>query len=152
MCIRDHEKGLHMSVHSKASTTWNGTLAEGSGTTTLASGAATFAVNWKARSEGSDTTSTPEELIAAAHASCYSMALAHALKEAGATPEEIETSADVTFVPGEGIKTSALTVRAKVTDIDEEKFSKVAHEAKDGCPVSEALAGIDISLESATLL
>lgn len=140
-----------MAVHSKASTTWNGSLKDGSGTTSFATGVASLGVDWKARSEGSDATTTPEELIAAAHASCYSMALAHALSEAGASPEHIDASADVTFVPGEGIKSSVLTVTAKVSDIDQAKFAEIAEEAKAGCPVSQALAGIDISLESATL-
>lgn len=141
-----------MSVHSKASTTWNGSLKDGSGTTSLATGAATLGVDWKARSEGSDSTTTPEELIAAAHASCYSMALSNALTEAGATPEQIDASAVVTFVPGEGITSSVLTVSAKVSGIDQARFGEVAEEAKAGCPVSQALSGVEISLESATLL
>lgn len=141
-----------MAVHSKASTVWNGSLADGKGTTTLATGAATLAVNWKARSEGSGSTTTPEELIAAAHASCYSMALSHALSQAGTPPEQIETSAEVEFVPGEGIKSSILTVSAKVPGIDQVAFTEFAEEAKAGCPVSQALAGVHIGLESATLL
>ncbi|MFW7415120.1 OsmC family peroxiredoxin [Demequina sp. SO4-18] len=141
-----------MTVHSKASTVWNGSLADGSGTTTLATGAATLAVDWKARAEGSESTTTPEELLAAAHASCYSMALSNALSEIGSPPEQIETSAVVTFVPGEGIRSSVITVSARVPGIDQMKFSEMAEEAKDGCPVSQALAGVHIALESATLL
>ncbi|GMA37587.1 hypothetical protein GCM10025876_37910 [Demequina litorisediminis] len=90
-----------MAIHSKASTVWKGGLADGSGTTALASGVATVGVNWKARSEGSETTTTPEELLAAAHASCYAMALSHALGENGTPPTEISVEAEVTFVPGE---------------------------------------------------
>ncbi|MFN3867357.1 MAG: OsmC family peroxiredoxin [Demequina sp.] len=141
-----------MAVHSKASTVWNGSLADGTGTTTLGTGAASLAIDWKARAEGSESTTTPEELIAAAHASCYSMALSHALSEAGTPPEQIETSAEVSFVPGEGIKSSLLTVSARVPGIDQVQFSQFADEAKDGCPVSQALAGVHIALESATLL
>lgn len=141
-----------MAVHSKASTVWNGSLADGTGTTTLGTGAASLGIDWKARAEGSESTTTPEELIAAAHASCYSMALSHALSEAGTPPEQIETSAEVSFVPGEGIKSSLLTVSARVPGIDQVQFSQFADEAKDGCPVSQALAGVHIALESATLL
>ncbi|WP_062133811.1 OsmC family peroxiredoxin [Demequina aestuarii] len=141
-----------MAVHSKASTVWHGSLAEGAGTTTLATGVASLAVDWKARAEGSESTTTPEELIAAAHASCYSMALSHALSEAGTPPEQIETSAEVTFVPGEGITSSVLTVTATVPGIDQMRFSEFAEDAKENCPVSQALAGTHVALESATLL
>ena len=102
-----------MSVTSKASATWQGSLLEGAGSVTLeSSGLGAFDVNWKARSEGSDSVTTPEELIAAAHSSCYSMALSHALAGNGTPPETLNTSAKVTFVPGTGITGSHLTVRA----------------------------------------
>lgn len=141
-----------MAVHSKASTTWTGGLADGSGTTALASGVATVGVNWKARSEGSADTTTPEELLAAAHASCYAMALSHALGEHGTPPQQIDVSADVTFVPGEGVRSSALTVTASVAGLDQAAFAEIAEDAKENCPVSKALAGVQISLENATLL
>lgn len=138
-----------MAVTSSASTVWNGGLADGSGTTTLKSGIETQ-VTWKARTEGSGQT-TPEELIAAAHASCFSMALSHALGEAGHAPSTISTSAEVGFVPGEGITGSTLTVTATVPGLDQAEFERIANEAKAGCPVSQALAGIEITLASATL-
>ncbi|WP_084078337.1 OsmC family peroxiredoxin [Demequina sp. NBRC 110057] len=141
-----------MAVHSKASTVWKGSLTEGSGTTALASGVATVGVNWKARSEGSATTTTPEELLAAAHASCYAMALSNALGEKGTPPTEISVEAEVTFVPGEGVTQSVLTVKASVPGLDQVGFGEVAEDAKENCPVSKALAGVQISLESATLL
>lgn len=139
-----------MSVTSKASATWQGSLLEGAGSVTFeSSGLGTFDVNWKARSEGSDSVTTPEELIAAAHSSCYSMALSHALAGNGTPPETLNTSAKVTFVPGTGITGSHLTVRAVVPGLDAEKFAELAEGAKAGCPVSQALAGIEITLDAA---
>ncbi|MFC7790255.1 OsmC family peroxiredoxin [Microbacterium sp. MAHUQ-60] len=138
-----------MSVTSEAATTWTGSLAEGSGTVAFSSSnLGTFPIDWKARSEGSDTTTTPEELIAAAHASCFSMALAHALSENGTPPERINASASVTFKPGTGITGSHLNVNATVPGITPEKFQEIAEGAKTGCPVSQALAGIEITLEA----
>jgi osmotically inducible protein OsmC len=139
-----------MSVTSKASATWQGSLLEGAGSVTFeSSGLGAFDVNWKARSEGSDSVTTPEELIAAAHSSCYSMALSHALAGNGTPPETLNTSAKVTFVPGTGITGSHLTVRAVVPGLDAEKFAELAEGAKAGCPVSQALAGIEITLDAA---
>jgi osmotically inducible protein OsmC len=138
-----------MSVTSKASAVWQGSLLEGAGSVTFeSSGLGTFDVNWKARSEGSDSVTTPEELIAAAHSSCYSMALSHALAGNGTPPESLNTSAAVTFVPGTGITGSHLTVRAVVPGLDAEKFAELAEGAKAGCPVSQALAGIEITLDA----
>lgn len=138
-----------MPVTSEATTTWTGSLAEGSGTVAFSSSnLGTFPINWKARSEGSDTTTTPEELIAAAHASCFSMALSHALSENGTPPERVNTSASVTFKPGVGISGSHLNVNAVVPGLSPEDFQKLANEAKTGCPVSQALAGIEITLEA----
>ena len=138
-----------MSVTSKASATWQGSLLEGAGSVTFeSSGLGAFDVNWKARSEGSDSVTTPEELIAAAHSSCYSMALSHALAGNGTPPESLNTSAAVTFVPGTGITGSHLTVRAVVPGLDAEKFAELAEGAKAGCPVSQALAGIEITLDA----
>ena len=138
-----------MSVTSKASAAWQGSLLEGAGSVTFeSSGLGTYDVNWKARSEGSDSVTTPEELIAAAHASCYSMALSHALAGNGTPPQSLNTSSAVTFVPGTGITGSHLTVRAVVPGLDAEKFAELAEGAKAGCPVSAALAGIEITLDA----
>jgi len=138
-----------MPVTSEAASTWTGSLMEGSGTVAFSSSnLGTFPINWKARSEGSDTTTTPEELIAAAHASCFSMALSHALAENGTPPERVNTSASVTFKPGVGITGSHLNVNAVVPNLTPEAFQEIAVDAKNGCPVSQALAGIEITLEA----
>lgn len=141
-----------MTVTSKAQTTWHGDLTGGSGRTSVASGAfGEVDVNWKARSEGSASTTTPEELLAAAHASCYSMALSNGLAQNGTPPVRLEVSAAVTFVPGTGITTSELTVRADVPGVDADQFAVFAADAKDNCPVSQALKGVEITLGSVTL-
>jgi osmotically inducible protein OsmC len=138
-----------MTVTSEATTAWKGGLADGSGAVTfVSSGLGTFDVNWKARSEGSTSTTTPEELIAAAHASCFSMALSHALGENGTPPESIDATASVSFTPGTGITGSHLNVNAVVPGLSAEDFERIASEAKTGCPVSQALAGISITLEA----
>ncbi|MBZ4488599.1 OsmC family peroxiredoxin [Microbacterium sp. cx-55] len=138
-----------MSVTSEATTQWTGTLAQGSGEIALeSSNQGPFAVNWKARSEGSTSVTTPEELLGAAHSSCFSMALAHALAENGTPPEQIQTTASVTFIPGTGITGSHLNVQATVPGISADDFARIAAEAKTGCPVSAALAGIEITLEA----
>ncbi|MFT4306128.1 MAG: OsmC family peroxiredoxin [Microbacterium sp.] len=138
-----------MSVTSDATTTWQGSLVEGSGEIALeSSNQGPFAVDWKARSEGSDAVTTPEELLAAAHSSCYSMALSHALAGNGTPPQRIETTASVTFVPGTGITGSHLNVNAVVPGLSAEEFARLAAEAKVGCPVSQALAGVEITLEA----
>jgi lipoyl-dependent peroxiredoxin len=143
-----------MHAESSATTSWQGTLARGSGTTTFASGAAgPIEVSWARRTERSAGTTSPEELIAAAHASCYSMALAHELAEAGATPEHLDVSATVTFELVDGAPTvsrSALTVRGSVGGIDADGFASAAAAAKEGCPVSRALKGnVEITLDAA---
>lgn len=136
---------------STARTEWNGDLTSGSGTTTLASGVGTFSVNWKARSEGQDATTTPEELLAAAHASCFSMALSHGLTEAGTPPTSLTTDARVTFKPGEGITGIELAVVGVVPGIDADTFATAATDAKANCPVSAALRAVPISLVEAML-
>lgn len=138
-----------MAITSNAKTVWTGGLADGSGRTSLASGT-DFDINWKARSEQLGQV-TPEELIAAAHASCFSMALSHALGEANHEPTEINTTVTVGFEPGKGITGSTLTVTATVPGISADEFQAIAEDAKANCPVSQALAGIEITLESATL-
>ena len=144
-----------MAAERRADTVWEGSLTEGSGTiTSTGSGALpALPVTWASRTESSDGRTSPEELIAAAHAACFSMALSGALAQAGNPPERLETSATVTFVPGTGITKSALTVRGRVPGIDESAFLEAAEGAKDGCPVSGALKGnveltLDASLES----
>lgn len=138
-----------MPVTSEATSTWTGSLMEGSGTVAFSSSnLGTFPIDWKARSEGSDTTTTPEELIAAAHASCFSMALSHALAENGTPPERVNASASVTFKPGVGITGIHLNVNASVPGLTPEAFQTLAEDAKVGCPVSQALAGVEITLEA----
>lgn len=138
-----------MSVISKASAAWQGSLLDGAGSVAFdSSGLGRFELNWKARSEGSGSVTTPEELIAAAHASCFSMALSHALAGNGTPPESVNTTSEVTFVPGTGITGSHLTVHAVVPGLDAEKFAELAAGAKAGCPVSQALAGIEITLDA----
>jgi len=121
----------------------------GSGTTSLdSSDAAEFPVTWAARSEGVSGKTNPEELLGAAHSACYSMAFAHALAGNGTAPESLQVTAAVTFVPGEGITGSHLLVSAKIPGLSEEDFQRIAEDAKQNCPVSQALAGIPITLEA----
>ncbi|WP_104117450.1 OsmC family protein [Arthrobacter sp. B1805] len=135
-----------------AHTVWSGDLPTGSGQVTLdSSGIGTYDVTWKARAEQSEGKTSPEELIAAAHSACFSMAFSHALGEEGKTPEHVETKAEVDFQPGTGITAIRLTLEATVPGLSEEDFQRVAQAAKEGCPVSQALAAVkDITL-SATL-
>jgi osmotically inducible protein OsmC len=106
-------------------------------------------VTWASRSEEPSGKTSPEELIAAAHATCFSMALAHGLAQAGNAPERLETSATVTFQPGEGITKIALTVRGQVPGVDEAAFQEAAQGAKENCPVSQALASVpEITLDA----
>ena len=138
-----------MALDSTASTHWEGDLFDGSGTTTLASGAAgPLTVDWKARSEESGGKTSPEELIAAAHASCYSMALSNGLAKAGNAPTSLDVTATATFVPGTGITGMKLVLSAEVPGLDADGLRAAAEAAKDGCPVSQALAGnVPITLE-----
>jgi lipoyl-dependent peroxiredoxin len=138
-----------MAITSNATATWKGDLGTGSGTASLGSGS-NFDMTWKARAEQAGG-STPEELIAGAHASCFSMALSNTLAEAGHTAESLDTAAKVSFVAGTGITTSVLSVTGRVPGIDQAQFQDYAEQAKAGCPVSQALAGVDIRLEAATL-
>jgi len=138
-----------MTATSEAKTAWKGDLFEGEGVVSFASsGIGSFPVNWKARAEGSDSVTTPEELMAAAHSSCFSMAFSLALTQNGTPPTSIDTTASVTFKPGTGITGSHLNVNADVPGISQEDFDRIAAEAKAGCPVSQALAGIEITLEA----
>jgi len=138
-----------MSVTSEATTLWFGDLFSGSGTTSLdSSDAAEFPVSWAARSEGVSGKTNPEELLGAAHSACFSMAFANELATAGTPPESLQVTAAVTFEPGKGITGSHLLVSAKIPGITEEDFQRIATAAKENCPVSQALAGIPITIES----
>ena len=138
-----------MSVTSEATTLGSGDLTSGAGTTKLdSSGAAEFDVTWAARSEGVATKTNPEELLAAAHSACFSMAFSGALGKNGTPPESLHVTAAVTFEPGTGITGSHLLVSAKIPGISDEVFQRLADEAKTGCPVSRALAGITVTLEA----
>ena len=128
-----------------AQVTWEGSLLEGSGTIEqVGSGAfAPLPVTWASRSEdASGGKTSPEELLAAAHAACFSMALSNGLAKAGTPPERLETSATVTFVPGTGITKIALTVDGRVPGLDQDGFQAAAQTAKENCPVSQALASV----------
>lgn len=140
-----------MATERRAAVTWSGDLLTGSGTITeVTSG--TFGpldVSWPSRTEEPGGRTSPEELIAAAHASCYCMALSHGLAGAGTPPDELSATATVTFVPGTGITKSVLTVVGRVPGVDEAGFIAAAQAAKDGCPVSKALAGnVELSVEA----
>jgi lipoyl-dependent peroxiredoxin len=139
-----------MAVVSKASAVWVGGLATGSGIITAASGALPeLPISWKKRAEEREGGTSPEELIAAAHAGCFAMALSHGLGQAGTPPARLETAAAVTFQPPEGITAIHLTVRGQVPGLTPDAFQQAAEAAKAGCPVSKALAGVpSITLEA----
>lgn len=140
-----------MAAERTANAVWEGSLMEGSGTITeTGSGALPeLPVTWASRAESPEGRTSPEELIAAAHAACFAMALSHALAQAGNPPERLETSATITFVPGTGITKAALTVVGRVPGIDENAFHEAADGAKDGCPVSGALKGnVELTLDA----
>jgi lipoyl-dependent peroxiredoxin len=143
-----------MATDRKATAQWNGDLMSGQGTVSLdTSGVAgPLDVSWPSRAEDASGRTSPEELIAAAHATCYSMAFSNILAKAGHAPERLDTSAVVTFSleGGAHISKVALTVRGTVPGITDEDFLSAAQQAKEGCPVSKALAGnVDISLDAA---
>jgi len=139
-----------MALRSTGRTHWDGDLFDGSGVTSLDSGATEpMAVTWKARAEDHGGITSPEELIASAHASCYSMAFANILAKNETPPTSLDVVATATFVPGEGITLMELSVTGSVAEISEETFSDLAETAKNGCPVSQALAGnVPITLEA----
>jgi lipoyl-dependent peroxiredoxin len=133
-----------MATQRRAEVTWQGSLMDGAGTIDrVGSGAfGPLDVTWASRAEDPAGRTSPEELIAAAHASCFSMALSHALAQAGSAPERLSTAATVTFVPGTGITAIALEVTGRVPGLDDAGFQEAAEGAKNGCPVSKALAGV----------
>jgi osmotically inducible protein OsmC len=134
----------------KSTAVWQGTLKEGKGRMSLGSGAFEGAYSFDSRFE-SGTGTNPEELLGAAHAGCFSMALSHALAQAGFPPREVATEAQVALDKGpEGftITRSDLVTKADVPGIDAALFARLAEEAKKGCPVSRALKGVEISLQA----
>lgn len=139
-----------MAAISKADAVWEGDLTSGKGRVKVASGAISeFPVTWATRADRQHGGTSPEELIAAAHAACYSMAFSNGLAKAGHKPERLNTSAEVEFVPGTGITTITLTVKGHIHGLDAAEFQKLAEAAKVGCPVSQALKGnVEIKLHA----
>jgi osmotically inducible protein OsmC len=139
-----------MAAESRATTVWEGDLSSGSGTTSVASGAVPeLQVSWPARTERAEGTTSPEELLAAAHTSCFCMALSAGLAKGGNPPERLEATTTVSFIPGEGVKSSRLSVRGRVPGIDQAAFEQAAEGASQGCPISQALKGnIEITVEA----
>jgi lipoyl-dependent peroxiredoxin len=149
---------MHMPAIRRAEVAWSGDLATGKGTVSgVSSGAFSgLPVSWASRTESADGLTSPEELVAAAHASCFAMAFSGRLGRAGAPPERLTVSADVTFdklEAGWRVVSSHLTVRGVVPGMSNEDFVAEAEAAKDGCPISQALKGnvalsVDAALES----
>jgi lipoyl-dependent peroxiredoxin len=143
-----------MATERRAEVTWQGSLMDGSGTIESV-GSGSFGpldVSWPARTEDQGGDTSPEELIAAAHAACFSMALSHALAQEGHPADHLSVSAVVTFQPGEGIQRSVIDVEGNVPGIDETAFRQAAEQAKENCPVSKALAGnVELELAGARL-
>ncbi|GAA2965120.1 OsmC family protein [Streptomyces enissocaesilis] len=138
-----------MAATRQAHTVWEGDLFKGTGTVTFdSSGIGEYPVSWPARTEEPNGRTSPEELIAAAQSSCYNMAFSNVLAKAGTPPTRLDTKAEVTFVPGEGITRVHLTVQGEVPGMDEADFVKAAEEGKANCPVSQALAGTTITLSA----
>lgn len=136
----------------RANVVWSGNLFKGSGTFELASSEAVrdLPVTWASRTERPDGKTSPEELIAAAHASCYAMAFSGVLAEMGNDPEELNITAVCTFdVDQVKVTTMVLDVRGRVPGLDAESFQSAAEQAEQGCPVSNALRGnVDIQLNA----
>ena len=138
-----------MATTRTANAHWEGSLFEGKGRVSLdSSGIGEYDVSWPARTEEPNGVTSPEELIAAAHSTCFSMAFSNELTKAGHTVETIDTKAEVGFQPGKGITGSHLTVRAAVPGISADEFQRIAEAAKAGCPVSQALTGTTITLDA----
>lgn len=139
-----------MASESKATTVWEGSLEKGRGETTTDSGTLSqVEVTWPARVERTSGTTSPEELLAAAHATCYCMGLSHELGGAGHAPERLEATVTVAFVAGEGVKSSHIEVSGKVEGIDQAAFDAAAQAAGEGCPISGALKGnVEITVEA----
>ena len=139
-----------MATTRTANAHWEGSLTEGKGRVSLdSSGLGSYDVTWASRAEDPNGRTSPEELIAAAHSSCFSMALSGALARAGTPPTALDTRADVAFQPGTGITGILLTVRGEVPGVSGEEFTAAAEDAKQNCPVSKALTGTTITLDAA---
>lgn len=138
-----------MALDSTAHAHWEGDLQSGAGTVTSETGAfGPLDVSWAARAETHDSVTSPEELIAAAHASCYCMALSSGLAKQGHPPSHLDVQATATFVPGEGITAMRLVLSGEAPGLSDDEFRQAAEAAKTGCPVSQALAGnVPISLQ-----
>jgi len=138
----------------RAAVSWKGDLSSGTGTLTAATSGAfsNLPVTWASRTEAADGRTSPEELLASAHASCYSMAFSSDLTKAGSKPDSLDVTSEITFDRVEGkwtVISSKLTVRGKVPGLDQEQFAQIAAGAKDGCPISRALAGnVALSVEA----
>lgn len=140
-----------MAADRTATTTWNGNLFDGSGTVTGKSSGVLndLAVTWAARTEEPGGKTSPEELVAAAHSACYSMALSNTLAQKGHDLETLEVTATLTFVPGTGVTRSALTVVGKVPGISEDEFKEIAKEGEQNCPISNLIRqGAEITLDA----
>lgn len=139
-----------MATTRTATTRWEGTLFEGAGQVTFeSSGLGTYDVSWPSRAEEPQGRTSPEELIAAAHSACFSMAFSNGLAKNDTPATTLDTSADVELTPGTGITGIKLTVRGVVEGIDNDTFVELAEAAKAGCPVSQALTGTTITLDAA---
>jgi osmotically inducible protein OsmC len=136
-----------MATTRTSKTHWEGSLMEGAGQVSLeSSGIGSYDVSWPARAEEPNGKTSPEELIAAAHSACFSMALSNGLAQGGTPPQALDTQADVSFQPGTGITGIHLTVVGSVEGIDADAFAAAAEDAKKNCPVSAALTGTTITL------
>jgi lipoyl-dependent peroxiredoxin len=138
-----------MATTRTSKTHWEGSLMEGAGSVSLeSSGLGTYDVTWASRAEDPNGRTSPEELIAAAHSACFSMALSNGLAGAGTPPQSLDTRAEVDFTPGKGITGIRLSVVGQVEGISADDFAAAAEDAKKNCPVSQALAGTTITLEA----
>ena len=138
-----------MATTRTANAHWEGSLMDGSGTVSLdSSGLGKYDVTWPSRAEEPNGRTSPEELIAAAHSACFNMALSNGLAKAGTPPSALDTRADVTFQPGQGITVIQLTVRGDVPGMSVDDFAAAAADAKANCPVSQALTGTTITLDA----
>lgn len=137
-----------MAGESSATTVWEGSLEKGRGETTTESGTLSeVEVTWPARVERTSGSTSPEELLAAAHAACFCMGLSHELDGEGHTPDRLEATATISFDPGEGVKSSHIAVSGRVDGIDQAAFERAARAAGEGCPISGALSGnVDIQV------
>jgi len=138
-----------MATTRTSKTHWEGSLMEGAGSVSLeSSGIGKYDVTWASRAEEANGRTSPEELIAAAHSACFSMALSHALAGAGTPPQSVDTQADVSFQPGVGITGIHLTVVGSVQGLSADDFAAAVEDAKKTCPVSQALTGTTITLDA----